>query len=514
VKPLIGLVIVVAHVVAFTLYVPSCRRPELVLEVPHELVDNDGGVLPAGLRPRVEPTGTRPGLHYVRYAVDYRGGFVRTVGVASLVGPFQDPAKPACSGRVVAGQRLLDDGAAGPGTIAGEMANNVAAELAGESYFPIGAFERVDKTSLRWAELPKHPEDLFLVGSAPHGYVRATMTLVFDRIDIPLIVALVPEPTARELRFRIVAHAELAFGNRALQWLSDKLGGDKLATRLARREIDGALITTLAPPPPFDLPGGHELTFVYCDGPPEIVDGVSGALPFAVAIGTVAGAPRILPPNRGPAPRLPLAPNGTLAIDLDLDAANALLFELWRTGYLDQRLAEAGLDRRFNSDPIVTEFLSLRISPPVLALPPVLGASGDKLQMFADARITIKDGGATTVGRVWGGLDFKLSGTTGDDRGIAVDLGALELSCERGPTTLVPCYADLVAALRDRGADFHGELTRTFTALLDDIFVDQRVGASGLSADLVIKTASATVKTAADNGSLHLELDAVLTAKH
>ena len=152
-----------------------------------------------------------------------------------------------------------------------------------------------------------------------------------------------------------------------LQWASDKLGGDAFATRLARREIDAALITTLAPPPPFELPDGQMLRFVYCDGPPEIVDGVSGALPFAVAIGTAAGAPPdgqppgrpLLPPRRGPAPHVPLG-NGTLAIDLDLDGANALMYELWRSGLLDRRLADAGLDRRFNSDPIVTEFLTIQ----------------------------------------------------------------------------------------------------------------------------------------------------------
>jgi hypothetical protein len=429
--------------------------------------------------------------------------------VSGLVGPFQDPAKPACSGRVVVGQRLLDDGHAGPNTIAGEMAKNIDAELHGESFFGAGDYRRVEGTSLRWAELAAHPDDAKLVGEAPHGYVRVETKLIFDRVDIPIVVVLIPEPSAKELRFRIASHAELDFDNRVLQWVSDKLGGNKLATRLARREIDGALVTALAPPPPFELPGGEKLTFGYCDGPPEIVDGVSGALPFSVAIGRIDRDPRILPPRLGPAVHAPLARDGTLAIDLDLDAANALLFELWRTGFLDRRLAEAGLDRRFNSDPIVTEFLSLRISAPVLALPPVLGAYGtDKLQMFADARISIVDGDTRTTGRVWGGLDFKFSQQRVEP--VGVDLGALELSCERTPTTLVPCYADLVGALRDRGADFHGALTKTFTDLLANIFVNRRVGARGLSADLVIHSASPSVKLSGNNGSLHLELDTTL----
>jgi hypothetical protein len=230
-----------------------------------------------------------------------------------------------------------------------------------------------------------------------------------------------------------------------------------------------------------------------------------------VAIGRVGKAPEILPPRHGPAAHPPLGANGTLAIDLDLDATNALLYELWRAGFLDARLAAAGLDRRFNEDPLVTEYLTLRISPPVLALPPVLAAAHGKLQLFADARVTIRDGTTPTVGRIWGGLDFAFAADAVS--AVAVDLGTLELSCERTPTLLVPCYADLVGALRDRGSQFHGELTRTFTKLLSDIFVDQRVGASGLTADLVIRGVVPSVKITGDNASLHLELDASLIAK-
>ena len=89
---------------------------------------------------------------------------------------------------------------------------------------------------------------------------------------------------------------------------------------------------------------------------------------------------------------------------------------------------------------------------------------------------------------MWGGLDFGFARRV--DEPVAVDLGALELSCERTPTTLVPCYADLVGAMRDRGADFHGELTRAFASLVADIFVDRRLGASGLPVSLVIRAAT------------------------
>nr|MBA3397888.1 hypothetical protein [Deltaproteobacteria bacterium] len=409
---IVGIGLVAAHAVAFVLVVPSFRTADLSLEIPAELIvgPQPAGTLPEELEGRAihELAGTA-GLRHARYSVTYRGGFTRSVGVSGLVGPFQDPAKPACTGRVVVGQKLLDDGAAGPATIAGEVKRTLAAEMEGESFVGIGKFEGVEGVSLRWAQVAGHPEDWGTVEDAPHGYVRATARLKFDRIDIPIVVALIPQMTREKLDFKIVARAQLELGNSALQWISDRLGGDKLATRLARRQIDGSLITALAPPPPFDLPGGHRLTFGYCDGPPEIIDGHSGALPFSIEIGRVGSGKTVspvLPPRRGPAAHAPIASNGSVAIDLDLDAANALLYELWRSGFLDRQLAAAGLDKRFNTDPIVTEFLSLRISPPVLALPPVLGVGRRGLQMFADARVMIADGDTKTVGRVWGGLDF------------------------------------------------------------------------------------------------------------
>jgi hypothetical protein len=67
---------------------------------------------------------------------------------------------------------------------------------------------------------------------------------------------------------------------------------------------------------------------------------------------------------------------------------------------------------------------------------------------------------------------------------ISVNLGALELSCERGAqvgsrVTLVPCYSDLVAALRGRTAEFHGALTTSFAQLVPEFFVG-RISASAL----------------------------------
>lgn len=517
-KAALGLALVAAHAAAFCALAARCHGTDLAVEIhaanASPVIALDGTV-PAELADRTttdldDGTPPGPGLHRRRWRVAYRGGFERAVGAAQLVGPFQDPAARTCTGRVVAGQRLLDDGAAGPGTIAHEMQLLLAAELAGEEVFGAGSFRRLERLSLRWARLEWHPEDRDAIGQAPHGYVRASVTLVFDRVNIPLVIALVPGEATTELAFRMVTRAELAFDNRVAQWISDKLGGDRLATRLARRQLDGALLTTLAPPPPLALPGGHELRFGYCGDPAEILEGTSGALPFTVELGRIAADPTVLPPRRGRAPRATLAADASLAIDLDLDALNGLLYELWRQGVLDQQLADAGLDRRFNTDPIVAEFLTLRISPVRLALPPVLaprvGATG--LRLSADARVMIADRGATTVGRVWGGLDFQFAASAVAP--VEVDVGAIELSCERTPTTLVPCFADLVGAIRDRGPEFHGVLSTTFTQLLRELFVERRLAVAGLPAQLAIKAAVPHLTAGGGNASLHLDLDAAL----
>ncbi len=519
-KAAAGLAIAAAHAAGFAVLAPRCRGPELAVELraaPASPVPALDGTVPEALARRVETRldDAGPGLAHRTWTVRYRGGFSRAVGAAQLVGPFQDPATRPCTGRIVVSQRLLDDGRAGPGTLAAELAKALAAELAGESFVGVGSFRSVEAVSLRWARQEHHLADVFLAGPAPHGYVRATARLVFDRLEVPLLIVLVPRPSAGadELAFEISVRAELELGNRVLQWISDRIGGDALATRLAQRQVDDGLIAALSPPAPFELPGGQTIAFGYCSDPPEIVEGAWGALPFAVQLGP-ARDPRILPPRRGPAPRAPIADGAELAIDLDLDALNALLFELWRTGFLDRRLAEAGLDRRFNEDPIVTELLSIRLSPLTLALPPVIAPTARGLRLSADARVAIADGARTTTGRVWGGLDFGFGRRV--DEPVSVDLGALELSCERTPTTLVPCYADLVAAMRDRGADFHGELTRAFAGLLADVFVDRRLEEPGFPAALVIRAATPAVTAlpagAPANASLHLDLDAELVA--
>jgi hypothetical protein len=456
VRAIIGIIIIALHLAGFAWLAEHARGHELVVDITN--VKFDGG----------------PGLVRKHWRAEYRGGFVRQVSATGLVGPFQGgppETKPACTGRIVIGQRFLDE------QLQPLMLQTIGTQLEGLDIFPVGKYRRIDKLALTWAK----------------GGVHAAARVVFEHVIVPVTVDLVPRVTDK-LAFEIKAHADLDFDNRLLDWISNKVGADKIASQIARDQIKDVLVTTFAPPPPFDLGGGQTLTFVYCDGPLEIVDGAYGALPFGVAFTEHAG---LKPPKFAISKRPAPLPSTTLAIDLDVDALNAMLFELWRTGWLDQRLAEVGLDRRFNEDPTVTEYLDIRISPVTLALPPVVSPTPTGLRLAADARTLI----GTTVGRVYGALSFTL-----ETMQPSVDLDDIELACERTPTLLVPCYSDLVDTVRGRGGEFHGALTTAFTQILTDIFVDRHLGASGLPAELVITGVTPNIT----GGSLHLELAAKL----
>ncbi|MEO8550197.1 MAG: hypothetical protein ABI678_09485, partial [Kofleriaceae bacterium] len=484
------------HAIGFVALAGRSAGQDLVVELAAPL--SLDGKVPVALASRVVETtdGEGAGLRRKRWRVSYRGGFAREVGATQLVGPFQDPDAPACSGRVIVGQQLLDDG------IAPAMQKLLDAQLRGEEIFPVGKYRRIDKLTLEWARFETHVYDAALLGAAgaPHGYLRASARIVFDRVTVPLVLAAIPEQADTELHFRVHAFAQVEVANGILQWLNSKVDlTSKLATRLANHELDAMLVTALAPPPPFDLDKAQQLAFTFCNEPVEIRDRASGTLPFAVRIGRAPA--KILPPRIDkPATA---AITGPLAIELDVDALNAILYELWRTGWLDRRLAAVGLDRRFNADATVQEYLTVRLSPLRLALPPVISPAGDHLRLAADARVNLDDHGLT-VGRVYGALDFRFA----HDLTSTVKLGALELACERSPTTLVPCYADLVDALATRSADFDGALTTAFVDLLRDIFVDRELATGDLPGVLRIRGVVPTLLPGASG--VHLELDAKL----
>ena len=174
----LGLAICAGHAAAFFALAADPPPPfELFVDAPKA---SPQLTLEAAIDPAVDPELARrlrrlpdeppapsgAGLRRVRWRAEYRGGYVRSVGATQLVGPFQDPAAPPCSGRVVVGQRLLDDGAAGPGTIAHLVRPLLERQLAGAGQFPVGDFREVRDLSLTWAELSGHPDDVAMVKQA------------------------------------------------------------------------------------------------------------------------------------------------------------------------------------------------------------------------------------------------------------------------------------------------------------------------------------------------------------
>ncbi|HEY4238983.1 MAG TPA: hypothetical protein VGM88_04175 [Kofleriaceae bacterium] len=507
-----GLALLAAHVVALALLISHCHGADLVVHVAMPPASR-ALAMPDAVDPAVAPRTTvddppaSPGLHHRRWIARWRGGIERTAGATQLVGPFQDPDALACTGRVVVGQRLLDDGRQRPGTLAREVFHQLDASLHGEEIWPIGTYQRLEELSLRWTEVIHHPEDRALVGDAT-GYVRGTATVVFGRAKVPLVVAIAPQKYAKgKLAFAVKLRAQVVLDNRVAQWISNHIGADTIATKLAQHQVDDSIASALAPPPPLHLPDGTALRFAYCDGPVEVADGAWGAVPFAFVIERGTDA-RILPPRApGTAPRRAPDRDTLLAIDLDLDMLNGILYELWRQGTLDRRLADAGLDRKFDENPTVQQYLTLRLEPPHLLLPPTVAPAAGRLRLSTEAHLAIVDAPLRTQARVWGTVDFAFAGKALAPADLV--LGQLELTCERDPETIVPCYGDVVAAAASHNDTIDGALTDEFGKLLAKIFVERRLGGVGVP-EIVIHAARPTAEVRGANASIHVELDANL----
>lgn len=520
----LGVVLVAGHAAAFVQLVqePAPAFEVTVTSAPASARRTLEGGVPPALRARVrrEDDG-RPadaaGLRRTRWRAEYRGGYARAVGATQLVGPFQDPAAPPCGGRVVVAQALLDDGAASAGTVAHVVRQLLQHQLADQGQFPIGEFGGVQALTLRWSELARHPEDatMFEARSAPPGqplgYLRATALLTFERVQVPVVLALVPRVEDGRLAVSVSARARLAFGNRVAQWLSDHLGGDRLASAVTRRQLGEVLRTQLEPPPPLELPGGGQLRFAPC-GTPQIVDGQHGALAFSVAISPLPGYPLHLPPRlsppgaRAPSAELAMSPGAQVSLELTLDAMNALLFGAWREGLLDRQLAAAGLVERFHADPLVATYLSLRLTPPRLTLPPVVTATGGGLRLESEAATTVQDGARQTLGRVWTAVQIS-EGSPATP--LRAELAELELTCEARAHVLTPCYADLVQAMRARTSDFTQPMTDTLSGLLAELFAGRTLSTEGLPTTLHLLRTTPRLHVEAAQGQATLRLEFV-----
>jgi hypothetical protein len=523
----VGGVGLVAFQVAVLLWLArSCQMPALSVLVRAPLADNAAslsGTVPAQLRQRVEENweAKGPGLVRKRWSISRRGNQQESVAATQLVGPFQDPSNPPCSGRVVVGQQMLQS------TNAATVLMQIAQQnLAGLNILGAGNFKQVSDITLQWAQLSLHPEDKALLGNEGNAYLRAGMVIVFDRVSVPLTLALMPTVTKGKLSVRVKAKASLDFGNRALQWVSDKIGGNRIATMFARKEIDAVLLQVLTPPPPVELPGGGTLSFDFCDQPLLIVDNQFASLPMSVKLTGIGGAPMILPP-RFPVIEFPTqAPAQGLAIDLDLNAINAILFECWRQGLLDRSIADAHLDEQFNQDPLVQEFLTVRISAPRLALPPVLSVVDGSLQLGVETLLTISDPPLTTIGHAWASMSLTAAplpsvrlvrSISGAPLGSPaspilpfVGLQQLALTCETTPGLLSSCYPLLSQAVAARAPQFNEILTTALGTTLQQLFAGNTLTAPGAPAALRINDVGVSTQIGSNNAVVRLSLATTL----
>ncbi len=459
-----------------------------------------------------------PGLHRVEWRARYRGGVERRVGWTQLVGPFQDPARPPCSARLLVGQRFLDDGRAGPGTLAHLLARLVEHQMSGFEAFPVGSFERVRAISMRWASP---------AGEA--GHLRVVLELGFTRAALELTIRIAPRLAGKEIALTSRTEARVRLRSRFVQWVSDLIRGDEIAGRMARREIGAALDDIMTAPPPLPLSGGRVLQLTYCpDRDIEVVGGSHAAVPLAVDLATAstaarragrAAAPILLPGDLGSAPAAMTAP---LAIELDGNALNGLLYVLWGSGYLDEALAGSGIVDRFHRDPIVAELLSVRARGPWLPLPPTLTPSrraGQSYEIGVASSLWLEDIGLRTPAHIFGRAAFagptehrpaqsELVARSGVPSSEAprLSLHDLGLTCEPEPGLLEPCYPELAASLIERAPEVHGELSAWFGEVLAELLIDREIAPSGSGAQFRLQRSAIRSPPAGRHGPLRIDL--------
>ncbi len=520
---LAGLAIAGAHAGLVPALVDATSRPTLEVRWPGPLVAESATVGEASVATATSHDGGAPGLVWSRWSVTYRGGIARSVGAAQLVGPFQDPAAPSCSGRLVVGQRLLDDGAGGAGTVAAIIAAELRRELAGTSHVGAGGFRAIEDVRAQWASFAAHPREVSLFppptfrAPVPDGFFRATAVVVFDRVSVPVIIGAVPRVDGGSLGFTIGVRARLDFDNRALDWLNRQIGGDRMVSRAVSGSLDAALLAALGAPPPLELPGGRRLVVEICpERSVEVRDGAWAAVPLRWKLGgpvaVPSGGPPVRPPRRGPVAFAEPVADAAVTLDLDLDALNGLLYELWRTGWLDEQLDLVAAHDRFNQDETVATYLTLRLSPLRLPLPPTLRSTTDGgLALDAAVRVDIADGELVTPAHAWASLAL---GVRDGAAGIAAEVGvtALELSCEPAPGVMRPCYGDVVAAIRDAAPDAHAQLAGTLTSALTGVFAARRLEADGSPAAVELSGARARLVASGAERSLRVEMDARVAA--
>ena len=396
----------------------------------------------------------------------------------------------ACTGRVVVGQQLLDHGVTHGDGGADRCRAARRVDLPGRR-LP----EARRTLALRWARArraSRRPRDGRQ--GAPRLRARGGDGRVRSRRGADRGRARSRKAPARCTSASPRAPSS-TFDNRVVQWVSDKIGGDKLATP-ARPPPDRRRRSSRRSPlrRRSTLAGGQQLQFTYCDGPVEIAEGAYGALPFAVALlrHDVAHVPRR---DRRARDR---------ATDRSRSTSTSTRSTRCSTSCGAPAGSTAGSPRpasiaRFNTDPTVTEFLSVRISPPhARAAPVVTPAGGSKLRLAADARDRDRRRRPRArIGHVYGALDSLRDRPTGDRPRRARALLRARPQRRSCPVTAISSRPCATAA-----PTFTARSRRSSRAWSRRS--SPTVRSRGLPADLTIQRAEPSVTA----GTLHLKLDA------
>lgn len=462
-----GLLLVASQAAIGALLVSGASPQRLRVELSGE---PDDATVPPGLRERVERTvdgvavgelghlasleGQGPGIRRVEWAVRYRGGFERRVGLSRLVGPFQSATDPPCGVRVHLGQALLDDGRAGPGTLAHLAKKAVGRALSGTRAIGVGRFERVERLALRWSD-------------RRGGSLEVWAALQYRRARVPLLVVATPRLADGRVRWKTRTRVNVRVDNRTVAWVLDAVGLqpyiDEEATEIGAEHVAAvaaALSSASQTLPPIELGDLGRVRVAYCDEPISIQPDVAATIPMRVLLppakgGNAFSGPVAFGRDASPEPD----PEVSIGIDIDLDTLNAVAFQLYDSGALDRALESVDPGQWFNQSAVVRRFLSLRVGDVRLAMPPVIehrptaGAAAGPFSLALEAKITLEDGGLRTPARLFSRIGFGLGERPGPGLLSEFAVDELQLTCRPTMSVLEPCYGAIVSAVRGRTSE-------------------------------------------------------------
>ncbi len=430
-------------------------------------------------------TPLEPGLHYRQWKRFYRGGHVRSVGQSRLSGPFQDAKAPPCSLFFLVDQSFLDDGQASKGTVAYVVKSLIEAELRGLDIWPLGKFKAVQKLGLSWVRWEKADEE------GRKGHLKVVLALRFAKARVPLEIKMTPTLANGELSFRSKVRAKLKLDNRIYQWIANRFDGNDRVSRILQSEVRHELSQVLSKPPPVPLIDGAELELSFCEGR-QIAFHEQGfiALPLAVAIDERDLLPPLQVETKAP---LDTAMTTPLAIDMDANALNAILHNLWSSRVLDHQLARS-LVTAFNEEETVQAFLSLRLANARFHMPPTLELGDNRFQVRAAAALGIEDQAKRSDARLFTRLDMDLA-LLNSAKPLATDtallrLAQLELSCLPQPNLLRACYSEVFKQVQANQASLQYSLAESFRTLMRSILVERDIGSPGTPGHFKMQSAT------------------------